>query len=135
MHLAIRHFSKYNVIIYTRKAGPDMQNEQTPITRQAPRRRKRTKMQIFKEAYLPTIILAATIVLIVVFIIGGAIHRDSSTETQPPQTTTTTPSTAPSTEDAQAEQLKQEAANLIIRAEMLAAEYDFDGAIAALDSF
>lgn len=112
-----------------------MQNEQTPITRQAPRRRKRTKMQIFKEAYLPTIILAATIVLIVVFIIGGAIHRDSSTETQPPQTTTTTPSTAPSTEDAQAEQLKQEAANLIIRAEMLAAEYDFDGAIAALDSF
>lgn len=112
-----------------------MQNEQTPTTRQAPRRRKRTKMQIFKEAYLPTIILAATIVLIVVFIIGGAIKRDTSAETQPPQTTTTTPSTAPSTEDLQAELLKQEAANLIIRAEMLAAEYDYEGAIAALDSF
>ena len=92
-----------------------MQNEQT-TTRQAPRRRKRTKMQIFKEAYLPTIILAVTIVLVLVFIIGGAINRDSSIETQPPQTTTTSPATAPSTEDIQAELLKQEAANLIIRA-------------------
>lgn len=110
-----------------------MQNEQT-TTRQAPRRRKRTKMQIFKEAYLPTIILAITIVLILVFIIGGAIHRDSSSETEPPQTTTTTP-IVPSTEDVSAELLKQEAANLIIRAQMLAAEYDYEGAIAALDSF
>ncbi len=112
-----------------------MQNEQTPTTRQAPRRRKRTKMQIFKEAYLPTIILAVTIVLIVVFIIGGAINQDSSIETQPPQTTTTSPSTAPSTDNEQEELWKQEAANLIIRAQMLAAEYDYEGAIAALDSF
>ncbi len=112
-----------------------MQNEQVPTTRHAPRRRKRTKMQIFKEAYLPTIILAVTIVLVLVFIIGGAINRDSSMETQPPQTTTTSPATVPSTEDVQAELLKQEAANLIIRAEILASQYDFEGAIAALDSF
>lgn len=111
-----------------------MQNEQTPTTRQTPRRRKRTKMQIFKEAYLPTIILAATIVLVLVFIIGGAVNQDSSNETLPPETTTTTP-TIPSTEDEDAELLKQEAANLIIRAQMLAAEYDYEGAIAALDSF
>lgn len=113
-----------------------MQNEQTPTTRQAPRRRKRTKMQIFKEAYLPTIILAITIVLVLVFIIGGAINRDSSSETEPPQTTTTVPPlTTPSTDDEVSELLEQEAANLIIQAEILAAEYDFEGAIAALDSF
>ena len=116
------------------RQGLEMQNEHN-TTRQSPRRRKRTKMQIFKEAYLPTIILAATIVLIVVFIIGGSIDRDSSMETQPPQTSSTAPSTAPSTEDVQAEFLKQEAANLIILAQKLAAEYDFEGAIAALDSF
>lgn len=111
-----------------------MQSEQNPTTRQAPRRRKRTKMQIFKEAYLPTIILAVTIVLVLVFIIGGAVNRgDSSDETLPPQTTTSTP--VPSTEDVEAELLQQEANNLIIRAEMLAGSYDFEGAIAALDSF
>lgn len=110
-----------------------MQNEQ-PTIRQVPRRRKRTKMQIFKEAYLPTIILAVTIVLVLVFIIGGAINRNSSMETQPPQTTTSAP-TVPSTEDVKAELLRQEAANLIIQAQILAAEYDYEGAIAALDSF
>ena len=51
-----------------------MQNELHPIN-QSSRRRKRTKLQIFKEAYLPTIILAVTIVLVLVFIIGGSINR------------------------------------------------------------
>lgn len=111
-----------------------MQNEQTPTTRQAPRRRKRTKMQIFKEAYLPTIILAATIVLVLVFIIGGAVNRDSSMETQPPQTSTTTVPPS-STEDMTLELLAQEADELLIRAQMLAADYDYEGAIAALNSF
>ena len=112
-----------------------MQNEMNPTTRQAPRRRKRTKMQIFKEAYLPTIILATTIVLILVFIIGGAVKRNSSMETQPPETTQSTAPTTPSTEDPRTEELKQEAANLIIRAEMLATQYDYEAAIATLDSF
>ncbi len=110
-----------------------MQNEQTPISRQTPRRKKRTKMQIFKEAYLPTIILAVTIVLVLVFIIGGAIKRDSSSETMPPETTV--PTQVPSTDNQDDELLKEEAANLILRAEMLAGAYDYEGAIAALDSF
>ena len=112
-----------------------MQNEQIPTTtRQIPRRRKRTKMQIFKEAYLPTIILAVTIVLVLVFIIGGAVHQDSSEETRPPETTTTPP-TVPSTADPNEELLKEEAANIILRAEMLAGSYDYEGALAALDTF
>lgn len=110
-----------------------MQNELDPISRQTPRRRKRTKMQIFKEAYLPTIILAVTIVLALIFIIGGAIKRGSSSETQPPETTV--PTQVPSTEDDDAELLAEEAANLILQAEMLAGAYDYEGAIAALDSF
>ena len=71
-----------------------MQNETHPTNRQIPRRIKRTKMQIFKEAYLPTIIFAVTVVLVLVFIIGGAVSKnDSSMETMPPQTTTSTPAT------------------------------------------
>lgn len=110
-----------------------MQNEPNPIN-QSPRRRKRTKLQIFKEAYLPTVILAVTIVLVLVFIIGGAINRQQSTETQPPEasSTTTTPST---TEDPQQAQWEQEAVQLLIRADGLAKNYDFEGAIAVLDSF
>lgn len=109
-----------------------MYNDQNPIISQPPRRRKRTKMQIFKEAYLPTIILAITIVLVLVFIIGGAINRGLSDETQPPETTT---APQPSTEDVQAQLLAQEAANLIIRANEQACNYDFEGAIATLESF
>lgn len=109
-----------------------MQYEQKPIISQPPRRRKRTKLQIFKEAYLPTIILAITIVLVLVFIIGGAINRGLSDETLPPETTT---APTPSTEDPQMQLWAQEAANLIIRADMQACNYDFEAAIETLDSF
>ncbi len=110
-----------------------MQNDQTPIN-QSTRRRKRTKLQIFKEAYLPTIILAVTIVLVLVFIIGGTINRRSSAETQPSEapTNVTQPS---STEDPQLALWEKEAVQLIIQADSLAKNYDFEGAIAVLDSF
>ena len=36
-----------------------------------PRRRKRTKMQIFKESYLPLLIAGLAIILIIVVIIGS----------------------------------------------------------------
>ena len=39
-----------------------------------PRRKKRTKMQIFKENYLPAIIAGIAIILIVVFIIGSIVR-------------------------------------------------------------
>ncbi len=126
-------FRSIMLLTILERQGQGMQHEQTPITRQTPRRRKRTKMQIFKEAYLPTIILAVTIVLILVFIIGGAIQRNSSSETMPPETTV--PTQVPSTDNHDEELLKEEAANLILRAEMLAGAYDYEGAIAALDSF
>jgi hypothetical protein len=111
-----------------------MEIHESSTPRQVPRRRRRTKMQIFKEAYLPTIILAFTIVMMLVFIIGGSINRKSHMETQPETSTVTTvPPT--STVNHQLELWEEEAANLILQAEMLAGEYDYEGAIAALDSF
>ncbi len=110
-----------------------MQNEFHPIN-QSSRRRKRTKLQIFKEAYLPTIIVAVTIVLVLVFIIGGSIKRHHSSETQPPETTAPLVESS-TTKDPQLVAWEKEAVQLIIRADALAKDYDFEGAIAALDSF
>ena len=112
-----------------------MEIHENSTPRRVPRRRRRTKMQIFKEAYLPAIILAFTIVMMLVFIIGGAVNRKSHLETQPEATTTAPTAPSTSTVNQQMVLWEQEAANLILRAEMLAGEYDYEGAIAALDSF
>lgn len=109
-----------------------MQNERTPV-KQSSRRRKRTKLQIFKEAYLPTIIVAVTIVLVLVFIIGGSIKRHNSNKT--PSTETTPADTGSSTRDPQQVAWEKEAVQLIIQADALARNYDYEGAIAVLDSF
>lgn len=39
-----------------------------------PRRRRKTKMEIIKESYLPYIFLMAAAVLIVIFIIGALVR-------------------------------------------------------------
>ena len=44
---------------------PNMTPENRPVVR---RRRKRSKLQTFKEAYLPAVLAAGVIVLIIVFI-------------------------------------------------------------------
>ena len=43
-------------------------NSNPPVN---PRRKKRSKMQIFKETYLPVIIGGVAIILIIIFIIGS----------------------------------------------------------------
>jgi hypothetical protein len=63
-----------------------MENINNEAPRRRPVRRKKTKWQIFKEAYLPTVILALTAILIIWFLIGGAIRRNrQETPTEPPQ--------------------------------------------------
>lgn len=52
----------------------DQQNT-TPIEAQRPRRRRKTKMEIFKEQQLPYIILSVATVLIVIFIIGALVRN------------------------------------------------------------
>lgn len=89
-----------------------------------PRRRARSKIQTFKEAYLPFVVLAAAVLLIVGIIVGI-----TSCDKNPDPSASTNPT------GISAEQLKQEAAQLLEQATQLAMQYDYDGALAVLESF
>lgn len=119
----------------------EMQNNDTPRTHNH-RRRRRSRLQVFKEAYLPTIILAVTVVMILVFIIGAAVKDRGSMATQPSAPNDPTQSTPsepgnddPPTPSNPATELILEAARLLEQAEALAKDYDYAGALALLDSF
>ena len=93
------------------------------------RRRKPTKEQIFKEAYLPAIIAGVAVILILSFVVGaisnGFKHKKLKDE-QAQQSSIA------------AQQQADEAAaayqQLLAEAELKATEYDYDGAIAVLNS-
>lgn len=94
-----------------------------------PRQKKpvKSRQEIFKEEHLPIIIGAIAVAVILILIIGkfssnAKVENDYAIELQAQQ-------------DHQNKLLKDEADNLMIAAELLADEYDFDGAIAKLDSF
>ncbi len=108
-----------------------MDNQQNEYRRPMnPRRRKRTKAQIFKEAYLPVVIAAAALMMILIFIIGSitrAVQKHQAEEQ--------------ASMEASIAVQKQEAAlaleeqELLAQAQKLAAGYDYEGAINVLDSF
>lgn len=106
-----------------RKVGLTMENQpvqgNTPVN---PRRKTRSKMQTFKEAYLPFLILAALVIVIVGVVVAIAAGGKD-------------PSGPDATDSSQAAQLKQEAAALMAQAEELALSYDYDGALALLATF
>lgn len=112
-----------------------------PIRTPAPRRRRRSKAQIFKEAYLPTIIMAITIVLVLVFIIGGVIRGKQSADPNlsasgnPSSSSDNISSSTLSSSSMQDALWEQEAADLIQQAALLAKEYDYAAALAKLNSF
>lgn len=93
-----------------------------------PRRRRKTKMEIFKEAYLPTIILGVAVVLILVFIIGS-VSRNRAQKKPPVQ------QEIPSTSESIPSQLELEVQQLLLDAEALALNYDFQGAVDLLNGF
>jgi len=95
-----------------------------------PRRKKRSKFQIFKEAYLPVIIAALALVLIIVFIVGAVSRSNKKKQDDKASSLAASSSLA----DVQA-QLEKEAQELIEEAELLAADYDYQGAIALLNTF
>ena len=113
---------------YYGKAGIYMENVNQEIPRRRPVRRRKTKWQIFKEAYLPTVILAVTAILIIWFIIGGAVRRNRPEEpTEPP---------VPSTEQTNlASRYQQQANDLLSRAAAAAENYDYEDAVTILSSF
>ena len=117
--------------MYARKVVIKMEEQRSPSNRPVnPRRRKRTKMQIFKEAYLPVIIAGLALVLILVFIIGSisrAIQRKNDQKAA---------SIAASSSIAEEEaRLEQEIQDLFAQAEIMVKDYDYPGAIALLNSF
>ena len=93
------------------------------------RRRKPTKAQIFKEAYLPAIIAGVAVILILSFVVGAITNGFKSKKIKDEQ-------------DKQASIAAQEQADaaaaayqqLLAEAELKAREYDYDGAIEVLNS-
>lgn len=116
----------------------DTQNTDS-IRMPTPRRKRRSKLQIFKEAYLPTIILAVTAVLVLVFIIGGIVNRGDPQLSNPSAGTSSGDKTDPTPSQPAGSQgdpaLAQEAEDLLAQAEVLAVDYDYAGAVAVLESF
>ena len=117
----------------------EMQYNDTPRSPN-PRRRKRSKFQIFKETYLPVIIVAVTVVLLLVFIIGGIASRNSGTENPsgetPPTNGSSTSSTAPTQPSSSSSSENDEEVNTLLeQAAILAADYDYLGAMKVLEEY
>jgi len=94
------------------------------------RRRKKSKLQIFKEAYLPTVLACLSLVLILVFCagaIGNAIDRKRVNDKAALESEQAAAS--------EAERVAQEAEAIMDQAEVMAAGYNYEGAIGLLDSF
>lgn len=106
-----------------KKKNPTQNTKDNPVRR----RRKRTKWQNFKEAYLPVIIFAAVIALIV-FFIASSFSRANKDNTPDDQA-----GTQPVADQAVLQQ--QEAQALLDQAAVLAAGYDYSGAANLLLSF
>lgn len=108
-----------------------MEQQRTPENRPAnPRRRQRSKMQIFKEAYLPAIIAGVALLLILVFIIGSIVRSVQQNKLEVQASLEASASAAE-----EQERLNQEAAALAQESAALAAQYDYEKAIQLLDSF
>lgn len=95
-----------------------------------PRRRPKTQMEIFKEAYLPAVIACIAVLMILIFIIGaivrGAQHRKYNAQASL--------AAAASSAEEKA-RLDEEAQKLVATAAGYAEQYDYDAAIETLESF
>ncbi len=101
------------------------ENARRPVN---PRRRRKTRMEVIKEAYLPTIIMIVTVILIIIFIACSLGRRAAAPETQPPENSS---SSCEPTEDLYA----QEVENLLSEADLLAKDYDYQGAADLIGTF
>jgi len=95
-----------------------------------PRRRKRSKLTIFKEAYLPVIIAGVAIILVIVFIVGAITRASQKSSAQKQADDEIAASIA-----AEEARLEEEMRALIAQAEVIAKGYDYQGAIDVLNTF
>lgn len=103
-------------------------NENVPSTPPR-RRRKRSKWQNFKEAYLPVIIAALALILIISFIVGS-VNRGKKPDDP---SSTGSSSSEPSLDNSQLQQ--QEIDKLLSDAAILASQYDYYGAMEVLSTY
>ena len=101
--------------------------EQRPLNT---RRRKRTEMEVFKEAYFPAIIACAAIILIIIFIIGSITRSIQRGKLE-----TSLENEASATAASEQELLDDEANQLASEAAILAESYDYEGALEKIESF
>lgn len=92
-----------------------------------PRRRKKTKMEIIKEAYLPTIIMIVTFIFIAVFIVGSLVRRDQANLNNASNQTSATTDLY----DIYGEEITR----LLNESEALALRYDYEAALQLINSF
>lgn len=91
-----------------------------------PRRRKRSKWEIFKEAYLPLIIVALAVVLALVFIIGSITRAVQNKKAD---------ALLAAAASSQQAALDAEAQSISESAKALAMSYDYEAAVSVIDSF
>ena len=91
-----------------------------------PRRKKPTPMQIFKERYLPLIILALTAILLLTFVVGSIVRAVQRNKIADAVAMAAAEESARISEEAKS--IEQDAATL-------AGMYDYQGAIAMIDGF
>ena len=100
--------------------APEAIEETQPIVPK--RERRKSKKQLFKETYLPFIILGVSVLLCLSFIIGSAGQSRERAEVK-------------AREERIAELMHNEAEELKSRAAALAAEYDYEGAMKTLAGY
>ena len=94
------------------------------------RRKRKSKFQIFKETYLPFLIIALALIFILICIVG-AITRGVQKNRAEKQAEID----ASIAQQQELAALAAEEQQLLMEAELLAAGYDYDGALAVLNTF
>lgn len=122
--LAFSPFLMYNILAFLLgKVGLNMDTQPRQDDRPVnPRRRRRTKSQIFRETYLPFLIIAVAVLAVIAVIVAVASGTNDPSNSGGPSL------------DNQA-QMEQAAKKLLSKAETLALSYDYDGALKLLNSF
>lgn len=119
-----------SVLNETTGVGDSRTQERAQPSRQRPQRRRKSKQEIFKEKYLPRIIMGIAGVLILFFIIGSITR--SVQKHHIVQAASIAASESVAAEEAR---LSAEISQILTDAQALAAHYDYDGAIERIDSF
>ena len=106
------------------------EQQNTPKRPVNPRRRQRSKMQVFKEAYLPVLIAGVALLLIFIFIIGSIVRGVQRGKIAKEK------SLADSIAQQEAfEQQTAEAEAIVAQATDMISHFDYHGALALIDNF